>query len=61
MADSIFGVFIGALFAIGLVWCHDKFNSDSDFNIIRKAKTECEKELPRNVKCVITAVPEVNK
>jgi hypothetical protein len=61
MADSIFGFFLGALFAIGLVGINDKFNDNSDYSIIRKAKTECEKELPRNVKCVITAVPEVKK
>ena len=59
--SEFFGGFIGFMFACGLIGTVNQFNSTSDYNIVRNAINECQKELPRNVKCVITAVPEVKK
>lgn len=48
---------LGAALPMLLLWAI----TDSNYNIIHKAKTECEKNLPRDQKCVIIAVPEVKK
>lgn len=32
---------------------------NSNYNLVHNALEKCEKNLPRNQKCVITAIPEV--
>ena len=61
MADYIFGVFFGFVLAFILAGAFSEFSPTSRLNVINNAINECQKELPRNVKCVITAVPEVKK
>lgn len=50
-------VMLGSAIGMLLLWAIP----GSNYNIVHKAKTECEKNLPRDQKCVIIAVPEVKK
>ena len=56
LAAFSMGLFIGGIIVIGLVVFTNTLH-----NRATKAITQCEKELPRNQHCVITAIPEVIK
>ena len=58
---DVVGFITGIILAISILAIADIFNSNSEYNIVKNAINECQKELPRNIKCVITAVPEVKK
>lgn len=51
--DTVWGFFIGVLFAAWMM--HAPWGDTSKY---RNAIKECEKTLPRNQHCVVTGVPE---
>ena len=57
MADTLWGMFMGAFIAIVAIGATNDLSRNSPTNIIRNAINECEKNLPRNQHCYIIAVP----
>ena len=57
MSEGLFGYFFGAFSVMVLIAGLQHLNPDSAISIVAKAKTECEKSLPRDQKCIIIAVP----
>ena len=53
----IFGFIVGCVFLSSLSRWYD----GSMYNTYNKALTECEKNLPRDQVCKITAVPDIKK
>ena len=57
MADTLWGMFMGAFIAIVAIGATNDLSRNSPTNIIRNAINECEKSLPRDQHCYIIAVP----
>ena len=56
MSEGLFGYLFGLISGVVLIAALQSFNADSLSNIASKAKTECEKSLPRDENCVIIAI-----
>lgn len=57
MADTLWGMFMGAFIAVVAIGAINDISENSDRNIIRRAVDKCEKSLPRDQHCYIIAVP----
>ncbi len=57
MADTLWGMFMGAFIAVVAIGATNDLSQNSPTNIMRNAINECEKSLPRNQHCTIIAVP----
>jgi len=57
MSEGLFGYLVGAFSGVVLISFLQHFSPDSAISIVAKATLECEKSLPRDQKCTITAVP----
>lgn len=57
MADTLWGMFMGAFIAIVVIGATNDLSRNSPSNVIRNAINECEKSLPRDQHCTIIAVP----
>ena len=59
--DGFVGVILGITFGFIIVSVATLFSDSSYYNVVKNAKTECEKSLPRDQKCVIIAIPKDKK
>jgi hypothetical protein len=57
MSEGFNGFCIGAFVSALLILAIMNLVPSSDANILRNAKSECEKSLPRDQECVIVAIP----